>query len=121
MKRNWSFLVLAACAFAGGLAGTALLQNPALISAQTGKNPPPPPPAHSGQSPTQGEDRLGDRFEQVIRKTSPSVVAIEAIKPPAPSLSGKSKPVEESGSGVIVRIDGMRGTVIITNNHVISG
>ena len=118
MKRTLSYFFLGGCAFAGGIAGTAILQNPALISAQMGKNvPPPPPPAYSGSS----ANTLGDRFEQIIPKVSPCVVAIEAIKPPAPSSSGKSnKPVEESGSGVIVKIEGVRGVIVITNNHVVS-
>jgi S1-C subfamily serine protease len=45
-------------------------------------------------------------------------VSVEAVKPPPP---GKTKPTEESGSGVIVRIDGLPGPVVVTNNHVISG
>jgi S1-C subfamily serine protease len=49
---------------------------------------------------------------------APSVVSVEAVKPPAP---GKSKPTEESGSGVILKLEGVPGTVVITNNHVING
>ncbi len=63
-------------------------------------------------------NRLGERFEWIARKLSPSVVAVEAIKPPA---AGKTKNVEESGSGVLVRISGQRGIYVLTNNHVISG
>src|SRR5258707_56239 len=101
MKRTLSYFFFGTCAFAGGIAGTAILQNPALINAQMGKNVPPPPPAAYSNS---SANALGERFEQIISKISPSVVAIEAIKPPAPSSSGKSnKPVEESGSGVIVK------------------
>ena len=58
--------------------------------------------------------------EKLVPKVSPAVVSIEAVKPPAPSLNGKNKPVEESGSGVIVKLDGVRGSIVITNNHVIS-
>lgn len=114
MTRTWTFLFLGGCAFAGGVAGTALLNHPTLINAQSGKASPPPPPAYSG-----GGDTLGDRFEQVIRKVSPAVVAVEATKPPKPSPNGKGKPVEEAGSGVIVRLEGVRGSLVITNNHVV--
>jgi serine protease Do len=114
MKRTMTCLVLGACAFAGGVAGTALLQRPNFLGAQTGKAPPPPPAAGAS-------GHLSDRFEQVIQKVSPAVVAIEAVKPPNPSPTGKGKPVEESGSGVIVRVEGVRGAVVITNNHVVNG
>ena len=53
----------------------------------------------------------------MIRQVSPAVVSIEATKPPA---VGKTKPTEESGSGVLIKIDGMRGIIVVTNNHVVS-
>jgi S1-C subfamily serine protease len=64
--------------------------------------------------------RLGDRFEAVARMVSPAVVSVEATKPSQPS-SGKDKkrPVEESGSGVIIKVEGRRGYFVVTNNHVI--
>ncbi len=62
--------------------------------------------------------RLGDRFEMVARQAAPAVVYIEAAKPPAGS--GKGRPVEESGSGVIVRADPLPGYLVLTNNHVIA-
>jgi serine protease Do len=130
MKHTLTLIFLGVCAGAGGVAGTALLQNPAPVTAQTGAIVPPPPPAappyasNAGGAVTQdsgGLVSLGERFEQVIRKISPAVVAIEAIKPPAPSTTGRSgKPIEESGSGVIVKLEGVRSTLVITNNHVIT-
>lgn len=63
---------------------------------------------------------LSDRFEQIAAKTLPAVVSIEAIKPPK-NPSNKSKPLEESGSGVIVKLDAKPGYFVLTNNHVISG
>ncbi len=54
-------------------------------------------------------------FEAVARRISPAVVAIESLKPAA----GKAKPVEDSGSGVLVRFAGRTGTFVLTNNHVI--
>ena len=61
---------------------------------------------------------LSDRFEAVASKLLPCVVAIEAIKPP--KANGKGKPVEESGSGVIVKSDVKAGYFVVTNNHVVS-
>jgi serine protease Do len=63
---------------------------------------------------------LSDRFESAAARVLPAVVSVEAIKPAKPSADGKGKPVEESGSGVIVRIDGKNGYYILTNNHVIA-
>src|SRR5262249_42532929 len=63
---------------------------------------------------------LGDRFEVVAHKVSPAVVAIEATKPPIAS-SGKNRPVEESGSGLLIRPEGSRNVLVLTNNHVIAG
>ena len=52
----------------------------------------------------------------VARRVLPAVVALEATKPAA---RGKSRPVEESGSGILVRLPEQGGTFVITNNHVI--
>lgn len=77
--------------------------------AQSGSSLPPPPSALERPS-------LGgpDRFDDVIRQVAPTVVAVDALKP-----NSKAKPTEESGSGVIVRFDGFRGTYAVTNNHVV--
>ncbi len=112
MMRHAKALFLGGCAFAGGLAGTALINRPDDLTAQ---NRPAPPPATAAIT-TPGQ--LSERFEAVIRQLAPSVVSVEAVKPPAP---GKTKPTEESGSGVVLQIEGIRGPVIVTNNHVISG
>ena len=62
--------------------------------------------------------QLSDRFEAVAGKVLPAVVSVEAVKPP--KLTGaKGKPVEESGSGVIVKSDVKAGYYVITNNHVV--
>ncbi len=61
--------------------------------------------------------KLGDRFEAVSRKVAPSVVALEAVKP---SLKGgKSRSIDDSGSGIIVRLPAKRGSFVLTNNHVV--
>jgi S1-C subfamily serine protease len=52
---------------------------------------------------------------------APAVVAVEASKPATSTANGKTtKPVEESGSGVIVHLDGRPGFFVLTNNHVIA-
>jgi S1-C subfamily serine protease len=61
-------------------------------------------------------DQLSNRFEAVARRVGPCVVSLEALKPAAP---GKTRPTEESGSGVLVNLAGK--TVIVTNNHVVTG
>ena len=113
MKRFLKTLFFGSCAFSGAIAGSYLLNHSNAINAQTAR-PAPPPAGTAALTPVQ----LGERFEAVIRQMSPSVVSVEAVKPPAP---GKTKPTEESGSGVILKMDGIPGTIVITNNHVISG
>ena len=64
--------------------------------------------------------RVGERFEYVARKVSPAVVAVEAVKQTAArGSSGKSRSVDESGSGVLIRIARYPGVYVLTNNHVI--
>jgi S1-C subfamily serine protease len=63
--------------------------------------------------------QLSDRFEAIAAKILPAVVSVEAVKPPKAN-SGKTKPVEESGSGVLVKSDVKAGYFVITNNHVVS-
>ncbi|HTU89545.1 MAG TPA: trypsin-like peptidase domain-containing protein [Gemmataceae bacterium] len=64
--------------------------------------------------------RISERFEYVARKVSPAVVAVEAVKPATPrGNSGKSRSVDESGSGVLIRIARHPGVYVLTNNHVI--
>jgi S1-C subfamily serine protease len=110
MKRIRLPLLLGCCAFLGGLTGMALtgrLATPARAG-QADSTYPMPPAADLG--------RLGERFEWVARRVMPAVVAIEATKPP--TRPGR-KPVEESGSGVLIKIPGQQGVFVLTNNHVI--
>jgi S1-C subfamily serine protease len=62
--------------------------------------------------------RLSDRFEQVVRRVSPAVVSLEAIKPAY--KAGKSRSVDDSGSGFLVQVPGHKGAFALTNNHVVS-
>ncbi len=61
--------------------------------------------------------KLSERFETVARKVSPAVVALEAVKPS--SKGGKSKSVDDSGSGVLIHLPGKTGVYVLTNNHVV--
>ena len=57
----------------------------------------------------------------IARRVSPAVVYLEAVKPATSNVAaGKGKQVEESGSGVIIQIDGQSGWFVLTNNHVIA-
>jgi S1-C subfamily serine protease len=113
MKQSLLCLFLGCCAFGGGAAATLLtgrLLTPSTLQAQT-------------TPPGQSTDvlRIEERFEVVARKVSPTVVAIEATKPASTSTTGKaSGPYEESGSGVLLRVEGQRGSLVLTNNHVIN-
>src|SRR4029077_5018436 len=65
---------------------------------------------------------LSDRFETVSRYVLPAVVSIEARKPITGASAGAAlRTTEDSGSGVIVAAVDSPGTIVITNNHVISG
>jgi S1-C subfamily serine protease len=103
--------VCGVCAFLGGAGAEAFLSNVGTATAQPG--PPLPPVPDLG-----GEKALPDRFQAVIKQFSPSVVAVDAVKPPPPG-STKKDPEEESGSGVIVTFPGAKGVVIVTNYHVV--
>src|SRR5205814_8608227 len=77
----------------------------------------------SAPSPSAGADltTLSDRFEAVARRLGPAVVSIEAVKPSGTKPDGKTRTVEDSGSGVLVAAEDGRGTLVITNNHVVTG
>lgn len=93
--------------------GSSLVSPPSgNVSAQTR------PASLSSADPLQA---LSDRFEQIASRTLPAVVSIEAVKPPKAQTTGKNKPQEESGSGVIVKVDNKPGYYVLTNNHVIAG
>jgi len=65
---------------------------------------------------------LSDRFEAIVARVGPAVVSVEAVKTSktTTSATGKSRPVEESGSGVILQLDGKSGFFVLTNNHVVT-
>jgi S1-C subfamily serine protease len=108
--------VVGVAAFLGGAAADVLLRATRSIAAQG-----PPLPAVPAALTVEGDkvQSLADQFQAVIRQTSPSVVSVDAVKPPSSDPTAKGKVVEESGSGVLVKIRGISGVIAITNNHVV--
>jgi S1-C subfamily serine protease len=117
MKRVFPVLFLGCCGFVGGAAAVGLGPRlSALIGRLEAAGP-------TGQLPTSVGDlsALGDRFEAVARRLSPAVVSVEAVKTQtSPNGNGKTRTVEDSGSGVLIPTENGRGVVVVTNNHVIS-
>jgi S1-C subfamily serine protease len=111
MKRLLLSCLVGSCALVSGSALVIPLQIGTTVTAQA-------PPALS--STPDLATQLGERFEAIAHKVGPAVVALEAVKPPRSPEAGKGKPVEESGSGVLVKLDGRPGYLVVTNNHVIA-
>ncbi|HEV3262199.1 MAG TPA: trypsin-like peptidase domain-containing protein [Gemmataceae bacterium] len=110
MRRALLMVFVGSCAFMGGAAIVGLTSRVESLAADQ--------PAIRLPRPTSDVLQIGDRFEIVARKVSPAVVYIEATKPAG--TSDKSRPVEESGSGVIIKVDGESRFLVLTNNHVIA-
>ena len=107
MKRiAWSLFV-GCCALLGGLSAS-------LVGRGL-----PPLWARGQATPASDLTRLSERFEHIARTVSPAVVALEALKP-APR-GARSKAIDDSGSGVLVRLPRRSGTFVLTNNHVVAG
>jgi serine protease Do len=118
MNAKLAIVIVCLASFAGGIAADLLFQNPGTVVAN-GSPLPPVPSAISTDVETTLTQSLAERFQAVIKQTSPAVVAIDAVKPTTSDPTSKGKPVEESGSGVLVRFRGLSGVVAITNNHVV--
>jgi len=119
MKRLLLLLFLGGCASFGGVSSVALspqLQAPVAAQPQPSPGPAAPAPAPAAVDVV----RVSDRFEWVARRVAPAVVSVEATKPASSGNGKSSKPVEESGSGVIMHMDGRPGFFVLTNNHVIA-
>jgi S1-C subfamily serine protease len=116
MNRFASLLFIGSCAV---LSGTAAFTVPPLLEVPAGAQTSTKLGSPAASDPFAA---LGDRFETIAKQVLPAVVAIEAVKPPKviPGSNAKSKPIEESGSGVIVELPGHKGYFILTNNHVVS-
>ena len=76
--------------------------------------------SHPSISPSSDLVRVSDRFETVARLVSPAVVYVEATKPGGSTAGNKTRSVEESGSGLIIRVSGQPNFLVLTNNHVIA-
>jgi S1-C subfamily serine protease len=116
MQRLVTLLFVGGFAFLGG--GAAIVVPPLLVvpaSAQQGTVLGTPAGTHQ-------VDALSDRFEAIARQVLPAVVSVEAVKPPkvVPGSTAKGKPIEESGSGVIVQLPNQKSYFVLTNNHVVS-
>jgi serine protease Do len=61
---------------------------------------------------------LSERFQLISKKLAPAVVSIEARKM-SPLQQGVKKQLEDSGSGVIVKLDNRPGYYVFTNNHIV--
>jgi serine protease Do len=112
MRQAALAMFLGACAYVGGLSAN-LLTAPRFSFAQTAPDATRPLDAE----PARGPALPRDAFEAAARRLAPSVVAIEAVKPSV--KDGKSKSVDDSGSGVLIRFPGKAGVFAVTNNHVI--
>jgi S1-C subfamily serine protease len=109
MNRILAVFILGGCAFLGGAAAVSV--GPKLLAQL-----PTAAPSAAADLTT-----LSDRFASVAQRLAPAVVSIEAIKPSGTKPDGKPRTVEDSGSGVLVAAEDGRGTLVITNNHVITG
>jgi serine protease Do len=142
MVRSSSPLLLLCTLFLGVLVGLNLDRGRRTVSAQarpaaspTEDVGTPPPPVPSGLR-GQGEDgvyaqlarqyaqfeHVNRTFELVSKAVSPSVVHLVAHK--VGKRDGDQhagEEYEETGSGVIVRAEGSRALVVLTNNHVVAG
>lgn len=109
MRRMAWLLFLGCSSFLGGIVGVSLLHRdfPRAIAQSPSSIPVDP------------INQLGNRFEQVARDVSPTVVALLAVKPNT-NPNAKKPTVDESGSGVMIKLPGKSGTYILTNNHVIN-
>jgi S1-C subfamily serine protease len=103
-------VLIAASAYLGGLTAVFITSHgvPGLYAQTAGITRP------LDDSPTA---KLAERFESVARKVSPAVVALEAVKPS--TKAGKSRSVDDSGSGVLIHLPGKTGVYVLTNNHVV--
>jgi S1-C subfamily serine protease len=113
MKRLSFLAALCGCAFLGGAAVNTL--GPRLLIPVSAQSVP--------EAAAPGKDllALSDRFEAVARAVLPAVVAIETSRPARPALGGgKPRSNDDSGSGVLTRLEGRAGYFVLTNNHVVA-
>jgi S1-C subfamily serine protease len=105
IKSLAALLFFGVCAFGGGSAAVVL--GPLLLNSAWAQ----------GAGSAADLLRTSERFEGVAHKIMPAVVAVDAKKPAG---AKRAKAEEESGSGVLIRVEGQRGVMVLTNNHVIA-
>src|SRR3954453_14045562 len=113
MRRLLQIVFVGICASLGGVAVN--------LSPRLGASAAPAlsvPAAHLAAAANDLE-QVSDRFEAVAKKASPAVVAGDSSNPAPAKTSGRARSVEESGSGVLVRLPGQRDVCVLTNNHVV--
>jgi serine protease Do len=76
-----------------------------------------PPTVSSG---AESLAQISDRFESIVQRVLPAVVSVEAVKQAKSTANGKARAVEETGSGVIIKLEGRQTYYVLTNNHVIT-
>jgi S1-C subfamily serine protease len=118
MNRVVICLILGGCGLLGGAVAVSFAPK---LQAQLASAAPTPGADSPGSRWAGDLTNLSDRFEAIARRLGPAVVSIEAVKPSGTKPDGKPRTVEDSGSGVLIAAEDGRGTLIITNNHVISG
>jgi serine protease Do len=113
MRRVVQVVFVGACAFLGGLVAQISPRGAPMLAAPLSV------PSARLVAVRSGPDAVSARFEEVARKVSPAVVAVDSTHPAAPVKGARAKAVEESGSGVLVHLPGQREVFVITNNHVV--
>ncbi len=117
MNTKLAVVLVGGGSFLGGLIADLAFRSSPLSAG--GPPLPPVPTAIVAEGEKPASQALADRFQAIIKQVSPAVVAVDAIKPPQSDPTAKGKPVEESGSGVMVKFRGVAGVIAITNNHVV--
>ena len=142
MARSTSPLLLVTTLGVGVILGLELNRSGRFVRAQAGELPLSPTSSSSAAHPISppsigkpmGEDGIYQQlaeqylqfepinrtFELVARAVSPSVVHLVTHKMGKREGDNQVRDFEETGSGVIVRMDGSRGLYVLTNNHVVS-
>ena len=103
MNVKLTVLVVSLASFTGGGAADLLFRNSEPLAAQ-GSPLPPVSTSISAYTEKPSAHPLADQFQAVIQQIGPAVVAVDAVKPPSGDPTAKGKPVEESGSGVLVKL-----------------
>jgi S1-C subfamily serine protease len=113
IKQAATIVLCGGCAVLGGAGAQLFFRAPSSAAANNFPLPPVQQVVADAERPA--PQALSDRFQSVVKKVGPAVVAVDAVKQSA--AAGKAK--EESGSGVMIKLPGVSGVVVITNNHVV--